>query len=94
MIRNKRRDRATAEMASLLRTIAIGVILETQDDCCPWCGLLLDPCGAVEVDHHIPVSEGGPTELFNLRVLCRRCNQAKGRMMPDEFARLTGHDLV
>lgn len=41
-------------------------------------------CGAsnietsLEVDHIIPVSQGGTDELENLQTLCRECNQAKG----------------
>jgi 5-methylcytosine-specific restriction enzyme A len=41
-------------------------------------------CGAtnhetsLEVDHIIPVAQGGTDELDNLQTLCRTCNQAKG----------------
>ena len=41
-------------------------------------------CGAsknevkLEVDHIIPVSQGGNDELSNLQVLCKECNRAKG----------------
>ena len=38
-------------------------------------------CGALEmleVDHIIPVSQGGSDELDNLQTLCRTCNRAKG----------------
>ncbi|MEI9947705.1 MAG: HNH endonuclease [Pseudomonadota bacterium] len=31
----------------------------------------------IEFDHVIPVSRGGPTSVENLRLLCRRCNNAK-----------------
>lgn len=29
-------------------------------------------------DHIKPLSKGGPTELWNLQTLCRKCNEAKG----------------
>ena len=32
----------------------------------------------IQVDHIIPVSKGGTSELKNLQPLCRRCNTAKG----------------
>lgn len=41
-------------------------------------------CGAVaqevklEIDHIVPVSKGGKTEMSNLRTLCFPCNRGKG----------------
>lgn len=95
-MRNHSRRRANEDrkLAVLLRSLGVAVILEEQGGVCIWCREVLDPCGAVEVDHHIPVSKGGPTLLHNLRVLCRPCNQRKGTLMPDEFANLMGHDLL
>lgn len=37
---------------------------------CAYC----DNCAAVEVDHIIPWSAGGPTADYNLRPACRSCN--------------------
>jgi hypothetical protein len=31
----------------------------------------------IEFDHIIPFSKGGPTEVHNLRLLCRKCNRDK-----------------
>lgn len=33
---------------------------------------------ALQVDHIIPEKQGGPTDLFNLALACRTCNQYKG----------------
>lgn len=33
----------------------------------------------LEIDHIVPVAEGGMPALFNLRVLCRTCNRARPR---------------
>ncbi len=38
-------------------------------------------CGArkyLSVDHIVPESEGGKTELANLQTLCEKCNSVKG----------------
>lgn len=32
----------------------------------------------VTIDHVVPLSRGGMTEITNLQVLCRPCNRAKG----------------
>ena len=40
---------------------------------CKWCGSTLHR----EIDHIIPVSQGGASEPDNLQVLCRSCNRKK-----------------
>lgn len=35
------------------------------------------------IDHIIPLARGGGSEIENLRVLCRRCNSAKGTTYPE-----------
>lgn len=39
----------------------------------------------VHLDHVIPESKGGPTNLNNLQVTCRKCNLSKGILSEDEF---------
>jgi|GEM_PF-4337767 len=44
-------------------------------------------CGSteqLEVDHIIPISKGGTSNVDNLQALCRRCNIAKGNRLPKE----------
>lgn len=36
----------------------------------------------LEVDHIVPISRGGKTEMSNLQTLCQRCNRGKGASMP------------
>lgn len=51
---------------------------------CPCCGLAMsrrcDPNSdrAAEYDHKIPLCQGGPDTVDNLRVICRKCNGLKG----------------
>lgn len=51
---------------------------------CPDCGVLLDykisrtPSSA-EPDHIVPKARGGTDDASNGRVICRRCNQSRGK---------------
>lgn len=45
---------------------------------CVLCGATVDSGAKLHVDHIIPVSKGGKTEMNNLRTLCDRCNLGKG----------------
>ena len=45
---------------------------------CVLCGAEAKDGIKLHVDHIIPVSKGGKTEISNLRTLCDRCNMGKG----------------
>jgi 5-methylcytosine-specific restriction endonuclease McrA len=51
----------------------------TCDSCLRVHHLLYDETGrhGMEVDHIIPLSEGGPDEISNLQLLCRECHKTK-----------------
>ncbi len=58
-----------------------------------WCGRMCQRCGSshrLEMDHIFPVSLGGPTSLWNVQPLCRRCNAQKGGKMPAGWANVPG----
>ena len=44
---------------------------------CVLCGLSAKDGAILHVDHIIPVSKGGKTEMSNLRTLCEKCNIGK-----------------
>ncbi len=44
---------------------------------CVLCGMSRKDGAILHVDHIIPVSKGGKTEMKNLRTLCERCNLGK-----------------
>lgn len=51
-------------------------------------GKICTVCGSTEnlcVDHILPVSRGGFTQMNNLQVLCEKCNLQKSNMNMDEF---------
>lgn len=45
---------------------------------CQICGATQADGVKLHVDHIVPVSKGGKTEMSNLRTLCERCNLGKG----------------
>ena len=47
---------------------------------CQYCGKSA-PDVILEVDHIIPVAQGGTDDLFNLVTSCRDCNRGKGKRM-------------
>ncbi|MBU5669578.1 HNH endonuclease [Peptoniphilus sp. MSJ-1] len=55
--------------------------IKKRDDytCCK-CGnsIYLEPNLLLEIDHIIPLSKGGTSEISNLQTLCWRCNRSKG----------------
>lgn len=54
---------------------------------CPLCGVRLAEDGysgnAKTIDHVVPLSAGGAHAMANLRVICRRCNTARGAAARD-----------
>lgn len=53
-------------------------VLKRDNFCCKICGASAAEDGVkLEVDHIVPVSKGGKTEMENLQTLCIRCNRGK-----------------
>jgi 5-methylcytosine-specific restriction endonuclease McrA len=56
---------------------------------CFYCGSLLGSESAgsrkASLDHHYPVSRGGPDTYENTVAACRACNDAKADLLPHEF---------
>lgn len=61
-------------------------VFERDGYTCRYCGSR-PPEGVLEVDHFIPVKEGGDNEMSNLLTSCKECNQGKKARIsrsPDE----------
>lgn len=59
---------------------------ERWEELCAMAGNRCVACGAdepLEIDHIVPVTEGGSGNLANLQPLCRSCNASKGTTMVD-----------
>ena len=52
-------------------------VLQRDQFRCQICGATKEDGVKLHVDHILPVSKGGKTELSNLRTLCDRCNLGK-----------------
>jgi hypothetical protein len=70
------------------RTIPIGLrylVLKRDRFRCALCGSspALDPTCQLHLDHILPFSAGGKSELANLRSLCAPCNLGKGGALED-----------
>lgn len=46
----------------------------------------------IELDHFVPVHEGGGSILGNIIPACHTCNQIKGKLMPDKFLQKEKYD--
>lgn len=53
-------------------------VLTRDNFCCVLCGRSTKVHGvALEVDHKVPVAQGGSNEMDNLQTLCKDCNRGK-----------------
>lgn len=55
---------------------------------CPYCGVVMVKSGRdawPTRDHIIALSRGGSNTVDNIIIICRRCNEDKGSLLPDEF---------
>lgn len=53
-------------------------VLRRDNFRCVICGASAKNGAVLHVDHILPVSKGGTSEMANLRTLCERCNLGKG----------------
>ena len=56
-------------------------VLKRDKSTCQLCGITAKDGAKLQVDHIIPVSKGGKTEMSNLQTLCSRCNIGKSNKL-------------
>lgn len=83
LLKAKRKTRsATIQRERSLMTDSLRYdVLRRDGFRCVLCGSAASDGVKLEVDHIVPVSKGGRTELSNLRTLCDRCNRGKSDKM-------------
>ncbi len=60
------------------------LVLKAAGGRCQLCGISAKEC-PLDVDHIIPRSRGGKTELANLQALCSKCNRSKRNQDETDF---------
>lgn len=77
----------TKELRNISRSIPRKVqfrVLKRDNQICSSCkNSVLDE--EVEFDHIIPWSKGGPSEEYNIKLLCKRCNRKKGNNFEETY---------
>lgn len=61
----------------------IQAIYERQGGRCWWCGT--DVGTEYDIDHRVPLVQGGSNDVSNIVVACPSCNRSKGGKMPYEW---------
>lgn len=83
------RERARSRMRLNADPTTTAAVKTRDRGCCRYCGCLVNwadrrsPKGGT-YDHVIPLSQGGSSELDNVVIACRRCNERKGARTPAE----------
>jgi 5-methylcytosine-specific restriction endonuclease McrA len=50
---------------------------------CACCGN--DKISELEIDHIIPIAQGGDDDVYNFQALCKKCNNVKGKYKGGEL---------
>lgn len=77
-IRSRQYKQSAKYQRSLMTDKLRYQVLNRDGHRCVICGASARDGVKLHVDHIIPVSKGGKTEMSNLRTLCERCNLGKG----------------
>lgn len=79
----KKRNRRTMDTQAALRRL----FGNRKHRPCAYCGKTLD-LRAATFDHKQALSQGGYDKTSNGAIACHQCNQAKGSLSADAFAKL------
>lgn len=76
--------KSAAGQRALMTAKLRSFIKERDNHTCQQCkaSVAVEPNLLLEVDHIIPVSKGGLSEIGNLQTLCWRCNRTKSNKLP------------
>ena len=66
------------------------LLWNTSNHTCPICGVHMTNKGKVDasnyatIDHIVPKSRGGTSNIENLRLICRKCNNKRGNRVEED----------
>lgn len=70
----------------------IKILKNMQSYQCNYCKQKID--NIYDVDHIIPLKDGGSNDVINLQILCQSCNRTKGAKNPIEYERKISFDRM
>jgi CRISPR-associated endonuclease Csn1 len=86
----KREEARKAAIEQVGKTDAIKYELAAAQGCaCIYCGMgtAMTKLDALEVEHIVPRSQGGPDAMVNYALACKSCNAGKGERTPFQWLR-------
>jgi len=81
VLRNNRRKALGEKFTAAERKI----VLAKFSHRCFKCRCSYQKGNPLQIDHHYPLSKGFTLSISNAVVLCKRCNQKKSNLLPQEF---------
>lgn len=90
--RKLKRSRARQAARGKYRKLLIGMIVEQAGECYYCKSKLPKDTKQIHVDHIIPISAGGTSDVSNLCVACSACNLAKGTMIEPHLETTTENE--
>lgn len=69
----------------VIRKSARRLIYQKSNGHCWYCGIYVEDCKKIQVDHFVPHSKGGTHDLSNLVPACESCNKTKRDRSLEQF---------
>ncbi len=82
VVQARRRARTVAQMG-VLDELDVWAMLRDQGGLCAYCERPLN--GEYQIDHIVPLKDGGPHDAMNVALACVACNASKGALPVERF---------